>query len=213
MTRFEKERAEMVELLRERGIKDEHLLKAMQCVERERFVLPAFMNRAYDDSALPIAHGQTISQPYTVAFQSERLRMGKDAKVLEIGTGSGYQAAVLAEMGCHVFTIERHMELHLHARKLLEKLGYRIATRCGDGTVGWTEYAPYDGIIVTAAAPEVPQPLLDQLADGGRLVIPVGDLDTQSIRVITRTGETYESVDALGFKFVPLIGKKGWSGR
>jgi len=213
MTRFEKERAEMVELLRERGIKDDLLLKAMQRVERERFVLAAFMNRAYDDSALPIAHGQTISQPYTVAFQTERLRIGNDAKVLEIGTGSGYQAAVLAEMGCRVFTIERHMELHLHARRLLEKLGYRIATRCGDGTVGWTEYAPYDGIIVTAAAPEVPQPLLDQLADGGRLVIPVGDMDTQSIRVITRTGDTFEAIDAYGFKFVPLIGKKGWSGK
>jgi protein-L-isoaspartate(D-aspartate) O-methyltransferase len=213
MNRFEKERTEMIELLRQRGIKDEQLLKAMQRVEREQFVLPAFINRAYDDSALPIAHGQTISQPYTVAFQSERLQVRKDSKVLEIGTGSGYQAAVLAEMGCRVFTIERHMELHLHSRKLLEKLGYHVAARCGDGTVGWNEYAPYDGIIVTAAAPEVPQPLLDQLADGGHLVIPVGGLDSQSIRVITRVGENFKSVDASGFKFVPLIGKKGWSGK
>jgi protein-L-isoaspartate(D-aspartate) O-methyltransferase len=210
MNRFEKERSEMIELLRQRGIKDEHLMEAMKCVEREQFVLPAFMNRAYDDSALPIAHGQTISQPYTVAFQTEKLQVGKDSKVLEIGTGSGYQAAVLAEMGCRVFTIERHMELHLEARKLLEKLGYHIAARCGDGTVGWNEYAPYDGIVVTAAAPEVPQPLLDQLANGGRLVIPVGDLESQSIRVITRAADTYESMEAYGFKFVPLIGKKGW---
>jgi protein-L-isoaspartate(D-aspartate) O-methyltransferase len=133
--------------------------------------------------------------------------------VLEIGTGSGYQAAILAEMGCRVFTIERHMELHLHSRKLLEKLGYHVAARCGDGTVGWNEYAPYDGIIVTAAAPEVPQPLLDQLANVGHLVIPVGDLDSQSIRVITRVDENFKSVDAYGFKFVPLIGKKGWSGK
>jgi protein-L-isoaspartate(D-aspartate) O-methyltransferase len=213
MNRFEKERAEMIELLHQRGIKDEQLLKAMQRVEREQFVLTAFINRAYDDSALPIAHGQTISQPYTVAFQTERLQVGKDSKVLEIGTGSGYQAAILAEMGCRVFTIERHMELHLHSRKLLENLGYHVAARCGDGTVGWNEYAPYDGIVVTAAAPEVPQPLLDQLAIGGHLVIPVGDLESQSIRVITRTTDKYESVEAHGFKFVPLIGKKGWSGK
>jgi protein-L-isoaspartate(D-aspartate) O-methyltransferase len=211
MNRFEKERAEMIDLLRQRGIKNELLLKAMRQVEREQFVLTAFLNRAYDDSALPIASGQTISQPYTVAFQTEKLRVGKDSKVLEIGTGSGYQAAVLAEMGCRVFTIERHMELHLQARKLLEKLGYRIAARCGDGTVGWNEYAPYDGIVVTAAAPEVPQPLLDQLAVGGHLVIPVGDLEGQSIRIITRTVDAFESEEAVGFKFVPLIGKKGWN--
>ena len=211
MNRFEKERIEMIELLRQRGINDERLLSAMQHVARERFVLPAFLNRAYDDSALPIAHGQTISQPYTVAFQTVKLQVGKESKVLEIGTGSGYQAAVLAEMGCRVFTIERHMELHLQARKLLEKLGYHIATRCGDGTIGWNEYAPYDGIIVTAAAPEVPQPLLDQLANGGRLVIPIGDLESQSIRILTRVGERYESLDVQGFKFVPLIGKKGWN--
>ena len=210
MNRFEKERAEMIELLRQRGISDEGLLRAMQNVAREVFVLPAFINRAYDDSALPIAHGQTISQPYTVAFQTERLHVGRDSKVLEIGTGSGYQAAVLSEMGCRVFTIERHMELHLQARKLLENLGYHIATRCGDGTVGWNEYAPYDGIVVTAAAPEVPQPLLDQLADGGRLVIPVGGLESQAIRIITRMGNVYDSIEANGFKFVPLIGKKGW---
>ncbi|RPI05922.1 MAG: protein-L-isoaspartate(D-aspartate) O-methyltransferase [Ignavibacteriae bacterium] len=213
MNRFEKERVEMAELLRQRGIRNESLLKAMMNVEREQFVLPAFMNRAYDDSALPIAHGQTISQPYTVAFQTEQLRVGKDSKILEIGTGSGYQAAVLAEMGCRVFTIERLMELHLEARKLLEKLGYHVAARCGDGTIGWKEYAPYDGIIVTAAAPDVPQPLLEQLADGGRLVIPVGNLDAQSIRVITRVGERFESQDAEGFKFVPLIGKEGWKQR
>jgi protein-L-isoaspartate(D-aspartate) O-methyltransferase len=213
MNRFEQERAEMIALLRQRGIKDEMLLSALQKVEREQFVLPAFVTRSYDDSALPISVGQTISQPYTVAFQTEKLRVGKDSKVLEIGTGSGYQAAVLAEMGCRVFTIERLMDLHLQSRRLLEKLGYHIATRCGDGTVGWNEFAPYDGIIVTAAAPEVPQPLIDQLADGGRLVIPVGDLDTQSIRVIMRTGDKYESYDAQGFKFVPLIGKKGWNGK
>jgi protein-L-isoaspartate(D-aspartate) O-methyltransferase len=213
MNRFEEERSEMIALLRKRGVQDENLLRAMQKVEREQFVLPAFVSRSYEDNALPIASGQTISQPYTVAFQTEQLRVGKDSKVLEIGTGSGYQAAVLAEMGCRVFTIERHMELHLQARKLLEKLGYHVAARCGDGTVGWNEFAPYDGIVVTAAAPDVPQPLLDQLADGGRLVIPVGNKEGQSIRIITRAGETFQSVEAEGFKFVPLIGKKGWNNK
>jgi protein-L-isoaspartate(D-aspartate) O-methyltransferase len=210
MNRFETERKEMIALLKQRGIKDERLLLAMGRVEREQFVLPAFINRSYDDSALPIASGQTISQPYTVAFQTEKLKVGKDSKVLEIGTGSGYQAAVLAELGCRVFTIERHMELHMHSRKLLERLGYRIAARCGDGTVGWSESSPYDGIVVTAAAPEVPQPLLDQLAEGGNLVIPVGGTEAQSIRVITRKGTSFESHEVEGFKFVPLIGKKGW---
>ncbi len=213
MNRFEEERAEMIALLRRRGVQDENLLRAMQTVEREHFVLSAFINKAYDDSALPIASGQTISQPYTVAFQTEQLKVGKDSKVLEIGTGSGYQAAVLAEMGCRVFTIERLMELHLIARKLLEKLGYHVAARCGDGTVGWNEFAPYDGIVVTAAAPDVPQPLLDQLADGGRLVIPVGDREDQSIRIIRRVGNQFESVEARGFRFVPLIGKEGWNNK
>jgi len=211
MTRFQQERTDMIALLKQRGIKDELLLKALQSVEREQFVLTAFVNRSYDDSALPIANGQTISQPYTVAFQTEKLQVGKDSKVLEIGTGSGYQAAVLAEMGCRVFTIERHIDLHLQARKLLEKLGYHVAARCGDGTIGWSEFAPYNGIVVTAAAPEVPQPLLDQLADGGRLVIPVGNLEGQSIRVVTRIGDRFESIEAHGFKFVPLIGKEGWN--
>jgi protein-L-isoaspartate(D-aspartate) O-methyltransferase len=213
MNRFQEDRDDMIALLRQRGIVDEELLHAMRRVERHKFVLPAFVNRAYDDTALPIASGQTISQPYTVAFMTEKMQLGKNAKVLEIGTGSGYQAAVLAEMGCRVFTIERHMELHLQARRLLEKLGYRVASRCGDGTVGWNEFAPYDGIIATAAAPDVPQPLLDQLADGGRLVIPVGGLDIQSIRIVTRKGDSFESIDAQGFKFVPLIGKKGWNGK
>ncbi|MCX7983669.1 MAG: protein-L-isoaspartate(D-aspartate) O-methyltransferase [Bacteroidetes bacterium] len=212
MTRFEHERQQLVELLRRKGIRDEQVLRAIGKVPRELFVHPAHVNRAYEDTALPISQGQTISQPYTVAFQTEKLQVGKDSKVLEIGTGSGYQAAILAEMGCRVFTIERHMELHLQARKLLEKLGYRVATLCGDGTIGWSEFAPYDGIIVTAAAPEVPKPLLDQLADGGRLVIPVGNLDTQAMQIITRKGSEYSVEEVLGFKFVPLIGKKGWNG-
>ncbi len=210
MGRFEEERKDMVALVREKGISDIRVLEAMAKVERHLFVLEPFMNRAYEDTALPIAKTQTISQPYTVAFMTQELKVGQDSKVLEIGTGSGYQAAILAEMGCRVFTIERHMDLHLHARSLLEKLGYRVATRCGDGTVGWSESAPYDGIIVTAAAPEVPDALLRQLTDGGRLVIPVGDLDIQSLRIITKDGQQFHIREDRGFKFVPLIGKKGW---
>lgn len=210
MSRFEDERKEMVTLLREKGISDKRVIEAMSRVERHLFVLDPFVNRAYEDTALPIAKTQTISQPFTVAFMTQELKVGQDSKVLEIGTGSGYQAAILAEMGCRVFTVERHVDLHLQARGLLEKLGYRVATRCGDGTVGWSEFAPYDGIIVTAAAPDVPDALLRQLADGGHLVIPVGDLDVQSLRIITRGGEQYHVREDRGFKFVPLIGKKGW---
>ena len=209
--RSESERKDMLALLKERGITDERILAAMLKVERHLFVPHAFVNRAYDDTALPIASSQTISQPYTVALMTQELEPKRDSKVLEIGTGSGYQAAILAELGCRVFSIERHMELHMQSRKLLERLGYRIASRCGDGTVGWTEFAPYDGIIVTAAAPQVPDPLLKQLADGGKLVIPVGDLDLQRLRVITNTGGDFQTKEVYGFKFVPLIGKKGWN--
>lgn len=210
MGRFDQERTELVASLRAKGITDEGVLQSMSKVERHLFVLGPFLNRAYEDTALPIARTQTISQPFTVAFMTQELGVGKDSKVLEIGTGSGYQAAILAEMGCRVFTIERHMDLHLQARSLLEKLGYRVATRCGDGTVGWSEFAPYDGIIVTAAAPDVPDALLHQLAEGGHLVIPVGDLDVQSLRIIRRERGQFHIREDRGFKFVPLIGKKGW---
>jgi len=213
MGRFEEERQDMIELLKDRGITDERLLQAMSKIERHLFVTNAFLSRAYDDTALPIGKSQTISQPYTVACMTQELAPKPGEKVLEVGTGSGYQAAILAEMGCKVFTIERHVELLLDARKLLDKLGYRVASKAGDGTVGWSEFAPYDGIIVTAAAPEIPEPLLKQLADGGRLVIPVGDLDVQNLRVVTKHGDQLDMKEVRGFKFVPLIGKKGWSAK
>ena len=211
MGRLEDERSDLVESLRQKGIRNEAVLRAIGKVERHRFVLQSFVPKAYEDTALPIGSGQTISQPYTVAVMTERLDPHPDDKILEIGTGSGYQAAVLAEIGCRVFTIERHAELHLSARKLLEQLGYRVATLCGDGTVGWSEFSPYAGIVVTAAAPEVPPPLLRQLGAGGRLVIPVGDLRVQALRILTcREDEITEEIEE-GFKFVPLIGKKGWA--
>jgi protein-L-isoaspartate(D-aspartate) O-methyltransferase len=213
MGRFEDERHDMIVVLKERGITDERLLQAMMKVERHLFVSEPFINRAYDDTALPIAKQQTISQPYTVAYMTQLLDLKPGAKVLEIGTGSGYQAAILAELGCKVYTIERHVDLLLQARKMFEKKGYRIASKAGDGTIGWSEFAPYDGIVVTAAAPNVPDPLKEQLAEGGRLVIPVGDLDTQDLHVITKKGSAFEVKVAEGFKFVPLIGKKGWNGQ
>lgn len=210
MGRFELEREEMVSLIRSRGVADPRVLEALQKVERHRFVPEPFTGRSYDDCALPLRDGQTISQPYTVAVMTEALELKSGGKVLEIGTGSGYQAAVLAAMGARVFSIERNLPLLSGARRLLDQLGYRVATRGGDGTIGWNEHAPFDGIVVTAGAPSVPDALLKQLADGGRLVIPVGDLEVQRMVVITRNGEQFDRREMLGFKFVPLIGKMGW---
>ena len=210
MGRFEEERKELVQALRHRGITDERVLASIGKVERHLFVDEPFVNRAYEDSALPISCSQTISQPYTVAFMTQCLNVKQNEKILEVGTGSGYQAAILSELGARVFSVERHHELVMKARKLLDKLGYRVATRVGDGTVGWSEFAPYDGIIVTAGAPSIPDSLLKQLSDGGRLVIPIGDLDIQRLHVITRTGDRFATREIYGFKFVPLIGKKGW---
>lgn len=208
--RFDFERDEMISLIRQRGIEDERVLNAMTLVDRRDFVQTALQKRAYDDCALPIGHSQTISQPYTVAFMTEALEVKSGNKILEIGTGSGYQAALLAAMGARVYTIERNMDLLNGARKIFEHLKYNIVSKCGDGTIGWKEFAPYDGIIVTAGAPEAPQPLLDQLAEGGILVIPVGDKEIQSIQITRRLGEKFQTREAHGFKFVPLIGKIGW---
>lgn len=208
--RFDFECDEMIDLIRQRGITDERLLRAMKTVDRREFVQIAFLNRSYDDCALPIGHSQTISQPYTVAVMTEALEVEPGDKLLEIGTGSGYQAALLAEMGARVFTIERNMELLTSARKRFEKLHYEIVSKCGDGTIGWKDFAPYDGIIVTAGAPEAPKPLLNQLNDDGVLVIPIGDLDIQNIHIVRRVKDKFETREAAGFKFVPLIGKKGW---
>jgi protein-L-isoaspartate(D-aspartate) O-methyltransferase len=210
MGRFSIEREEMITLLRDRSIHDERLIDAMRAVDREQFVQGLFVNRAYEDSALPIGSEQTISQPYTVAFMSQALEVNKGDKILEIGTGSGYQAAILAEMGARVFTIERHMKLLVEARKRLEKIGYDVVSKCGDGTIGWKEFAPFNGILVTAGAPDAPQPLLDQLSEGGKLVIPIGDLDVQDLHIIKRVNNNFEAKVVDGFKFVPLIGKKGW---
>ncbi len=210
MGRFEEERKELVEALRQRGIIDQRVLAAMAKVERHLFVDEPFVSRAYEDCALPICCSQTISQPYTVAFMTQCLNVNEGEKILEVGTGSGYQAAILVELGARVFSIERIGELLEKARKLLDRLGYRVATKVGDGTVGWSEFAPYDGVIVTAGAPSIPDPLVKQLSEGGRLVIPIGDLEIQRLHVIRRSGDRFDTKEIYGFKFVPLIGKKGW---
>ncbi len=211
MTRFDDDVQEMIAILKDRGISDARLLRSMATVKRHLFVPEPFTSRAYEDSALPIGKMQTISQPYTVAFMTQALGVREGDRILEVGTGSGYQAAVLAEMGAKVFTVERHTELLSSARKVLDALGYRVASKAGDGTVGWSEFAPFNGIIVTAGAPDVPQPLLAQLADGGKLVIPVGDLEMQNLMIVTKHGERHDTREVLGFKFVPLVGKMGWA--
>lgn len=211
MGRFDLERMELVEELRTKGITDEAVLAAMGKVERHLFVDPMYVNRAYEDNALPIASQQTISQPFTVAFMTQALRLSKDMKVLEVGTGSGYQAAVIAAMGCRVFTIERHLNLLNTARKIFDAMGLRVAAKGGDGTIGWSEHAPFDAVIVTAGAPNVPDALVVQLKEGGKIAIPVGDRETQKLIVGTKRGSSLVTEIVDGFKFVPLIGKNGWN--
>ena len=200
MIHYRLARDEMVkhQLIR-RGIKDPKVLDAMRKVPRHRFVSQALRNRAYDDCPLPIGHSQTISQPYIVALMTEILEMTGGERVLEIGTGSGYQAAILAEIANKVFTIERHSGLGSQARKALDELGYdNIVMRTGDGTIGWKQFAPYDRIMVTAGAPQVPESLVKQLADKGRMVIPVGDKFGQDLIVVDRHGDDIETMKAGG---------------
>jgi len=214
--KYHRQRARLVARLRDRGIDNERVLAAIGRVPRHEFVDPALRNRAYADEALPIGRSQTISQPFTVAYQTSLLDPQPDDRVLEVGTGSGYQAAVLCEMDVRVFSIERHKALLERTRALLDDLGYRVVTRHGDGTNGWVAFAPYDGIIVTAGATDVPDPLLEQLrepsdagGDGGRLVIPVGGRGGQQMQRITRTGpDRYRREDFHSFRFVPLVSEE-----
>jgi len=205
-------RANMVEYqLRRRGIKDERVLQAFLKVPRHKFVRPQDIWHAYEDYPLSIGYGQTISQPYMVAIMTELLELKGDERVLEIGTGSGYQAAILAELAKEVFTIERIPELAKKAEKVLQELGYNnVKVVVGDGSKGLPEFAPYDGIIVTAAAPKPPQPLLEQLKDGRRLVIPVGSRKLQDLLRITRIGNEFKTENFGPCLFVPLIGEEGW---
>lgn len=209
---FEREREELIKSIKEKGIKDEKVLTAILNVERHEFVQKIMIPHAYKDVALPIGYGQTISQPYTVAVMTEALELKIDSKVLEIGTGSGYQAAILKEMGMRVFSIERNEDIYRNVRKFFEDKGLRIYCRCGDGTIGWAEHAPYDGIIVTAGSPSVPENLKKQLAVGGKIVIPVGDKISQSLQILTKlNGDDFTIKEIKNFTFVPLIGREGWN--
>jgi protein-L-isoaspartate(D-aspartate) O-methyltransferase len=210
---YSKERKRMVEWqIAARGVKDPRVLEAMLRVPRHLFVPAEARDRAYDDSPLPIGEGQTISQPYMVAWMTELLEVTGNSRILEIGTGSGYQAAILCELGKDIFSIEKQTGLAHAAEERLHSLGYRnIQIKVADGTLGWPEEAPFDGIMVTAGSPSVPQPLLEQLAEGGGLVVPVGPSGIQMLNVIKRNGNEFQTSEEGTCVFVPLVGKFGWS--
>jgi protein-L-isoaspartate(D-aspartate) O-methyltransferase len=198
--------------LQRRGITDARVLSAMREVPRHAFVPPKWRHEAYSDRPLPIAHDQTISQPYMVAIMTQSLALRGHEHVLEVGTGSGYQAAVLSRLVAHVYSIEYFPALAESARAVLQRLGYtNVQVMVGDGGMGLPAQAPYDGIIVAAAAPHVPQPLLTQLAEGGRLVVPVGSVTSQELLIITRHGDDYPQGRSVPCRFVPLLGQEGWT--
>jgi len=199
------------EQLRRRGIRDENVLAAMEDIERHRFVPPGFTDSAYDDCALPIGEGQTISQPFMVALMTELLALKGDEKVLEIGTGSGYQSAVLSKLAAEVYSVERIEPLALSAQSVLKELGCtNVHIVVSDGTLGLPGQAPFDGIIVTAGAPEIPRGYMQQLKTGGRLVIPVGSKFSQTLYRVIKTPEGADSSQSTTCVFVPLVGKDGW---
>ena len=201
----------VVEQLVPRGIKDDRVLAAMREVPRHYFVDDALQSRAYGDFPLPIASGQTISQPYIVACMTEALNLSGDETALEIGTGSGYQAAVLSRLCTKVYTIERIHALLAGARRVFDQLNYfNISSKMDDGTMGWPEHGPYDAIIVTAGGPEVPEPLVEQLADGGRLIIPVGDQHIQDLQLIEKIDDEIKINHLEKVRFVDLVGEYGW---
>lgn len=208
---FRGPRRRLIETLQANGISDLAVLRAFDEVPRHLFVPTGVRHRAYEDSALPIGNGQTISQPSVHARYLQELRLTGRERVLEIGTGSAYQTVLLSKLVEQVFSIERVGALLDRSRELIQRLGARnVSLLLGDGTLGWSAYAPYDAILVSAAAPQVPQPLRDQLAEGGRLLIPLGGRDEQVLAVLTRRGVELERRDIAPVRFVPLVGKYGW---
>jgi protein-L-isoaspartate(D-aspartate) O-methyltransferase len=208
---YNTKKEELINTLYNKGITDKNILEAIFTLPRELFIPAMFQNLAYEDRAVPILDNQTISQPYTVAFQTMLLNIQKGDKVLEIGTGSGYQASVLHLMGAEVYTIERIENLYNFANSMFEKLEIQVNSYLGDGTIGLEEFQPFDKIIVTAAAPKIPVNLVTQLKINGLLVIPVGDLEFQKMSLVTRTSQDNYTEQYYGdFKFVPLIGQDGW---
>lgn len=210
--RFTAVRLAMVkDQLQSRDITDSRILQAMGEVPRHRFISPEWRFEAYSDRPLPIGEGQTISQPYMVAFMLQALELRSDARVLEVGTGSGYQAAILSQLVPQVYSMEYFPALAERARTILQQLSYRnVQVIVGDGSLGLPQYAPYNGIIVAAAAPSTPRALLDQLAEGGRLAIPVGDTTGQDLLIIHKHGTSYTEERSIPCRFVPLLGKEGW---
>ena len=205
---FRRMREEMVATqIKARGIHDERLIRALLKVERHRFVPQRFQTFAYTDQPLPIGKGQTISQPYIVALMTELLGLKGEEKVLEVGTGSGYQAAILAELAGEVYTVEIIEGLAQRANKTLKDLGYKnITVKAGDGYIGWEEYAPFDAIVVTCAPPYIPQPLIEQLKDGGRMVVPVGE-NNQKLQLLRKNNGRINITDIIPVKFVPMTGE------
>ena len=209
---FAGQRAEMIEKqLRRRGVTDSRVLSTMAAVCREEFVPKEFRQRAYEDAPLPIGEGQTISQPYIVAAMTASLHLSGSERVLEIGTGCGYQAAILSHLSKIVFSIESRSDLAANAAARMERLGYgNVHVHCGDGTLGLPELAPFDAILVAAAAPAVPEPLRSQLAEAGRMILPVGDAENQELFYLERHGNSFETLTLEACRFVPLVGYHGW---
>jgi protein-L-isoaspartate(D-aspartate) O-methyltransferase len=210
--KFERQREDMVKRqIEARGIKDEKVLDALRKVPRHLFVSEALGDQAYGDFPLPIGEQQTISQPYIVAEMTQALQLSKDDRILEIGTGSGYQAAVLAEIAYRVYSVERIHSLLVKARSLFDRLHYHnILTRYGDGTVGWLDESPFDAIMVTAGSPRIPETLIAQLADGGRMIVPVGDQHSQELVKVYKDKDGIRRTNLGGCRFVKLVGEYGW---
>ena len=209
--RYVAQRRLLIERLQDRGIRDLEILRAFDTIHRHEFVPEAVRHRAYEDAPVPIGFGQTASQPSLQALYMQLLDLKSSDKVLEVGTGSGFQTAVLAQLVDRVYSIERIRELGVRAREALERLRIsNVAILIGDGTIGWSRYAPYDAILVAAGGPEIPEPLLSQLAIGGRMLIPVGNLEMQRLMMVKRTEEGMQYEEVLDCTFVPLLGRFGW---
>jgi protein-L-isoaspartate(D-aspartate) O-methyltransferase len=210
--RYERQRRQLIETIRERGIDDLEVLRVFDLVQRHIFLPDAVQHRAYEDAPLPIGFGQTASQPSLQALYMQVLKLQPTDRVLEVGTGTGYQTALLAHLAQHVYSVERLRELSVRARQLLDSLRLtNVALLVGDGTIGWSRYAPYNAILVAAAAPDVPQALLDQLAPGGRLLIPIGDRNEQTLTLFVREDDGFRREAITACTFVPLVGRFGWS--
>jgi protein-L-isoaspartate(D-aspartate) O-methyltransferase len=210
--RFTAQRRALINRMQERGIRDLNVLRAFDLVHRHLFVPQAVAHRAYEDVPVPIGFGQTASQPSLQALYMQILEIGRHDRVLEIGTGSGFQTALLAQLADRVYSVERIRELATRARDALDALRIsNVAILVGDGTIGWSRYAPYDAILVAAGGPEIPQPLMEQLADGGRMLVPVGAREMQRLVLVRRHGDRFEQEEVLDCTFVPLLGRFGWA--